>query len=178
VKVSEVGFAIIRTTFADELTERIADFLRGIGIRVTPADLGDGTFLPGIRVHDGGLLVDASRLRYPGDLLHEAGHLAVLPRSARRAFGDPTASTADMREIETQAIAWSYASALEVGVDPALVFHAGGYRGRSAGLLMNFALGVYLGVDGLQAAGMAVRPRDAERLGVPPYPHMVKWVRD
>jgi hypothetical protein len=83
-----------------------------------------------------------------------------------------------MREIEIQAIAWSYAAALELGLDPALVFHDGGYHGRSASLLMNFALGVYVGVDGLKASGMAAAPLDAERLGVPPYPHMIKWLRD
>jgi hypothetical protein len=29
------------------------------------------------------------------------------------------------------AIAWSYAAALQIGLDPGIVFHAAGYRGSS-----------------------------------------------
>jgi hypothetical protein len=139
---------------------------------------GDG-FLPGILVREGGLVVDVDRLRYPGDLLHEAGHLAVLAPSRRRAFGDPGGTGGlDMREVEIQAIAWSYAAAIHLQLDPALVFHAGGYHGHAAGLLRNFALGVHIGVSHLQDAGMAVTVKEAERLGALPYPHMIRWLRE
>jgi hypothetical protein len=81
--------------FANPLTERLADFVRGIGIDVRPAQLPGPTFLPGIDVRDGILLIEEQRLAYPGDVLHEAGHLAVTdpaertrrnyrPRMARR----------------------------------------------------------------------------------------------
>jgi hypothetical protein len=97
----------------------------------------------------------------------------------RSAFGDLTAApTASPRPIEVEAIAWSYAAALELGLDPAIVFHDGGYQGRSASLLMTFGLGVYPGIEGLQAAGMTATPQLAERLGIPPYPRMIKWLCD
>jgi hypothetical protein len=166
-------------TSGGELTDTIIDFVVGVGIRVSRTELDGDTFLPGIRVRAGGLDVDSPRLVYPGDILHEAGHLAVLPEPARSRFGDPGGeSPTDMRRIELQAIAWSYAAALELGIDPAVVFHAGGYHGRSASLLGNFTLGVYVGLDDLARAGMVAPPREAARLGVAPYPHMLKWLND
>ena len=39
--------------------------------------------LPGITVDDGALVLDRDKLMYPGDLLHEAGHLAVMPSAER-----------------------------------------------------------------------------------------------
>ena len=65
--------------FEGELTRRIAGFLNGVGIGVLARRTGGGCFLPGILVEGGRLLVDEAELRYPGDLLHEAGHLAVAP---------------------------------------------------------------------------------------------------
>ena len=76
--------------FADPLTARIAEFLDGIGIAVDAAELPGDSFLPGIALESGGLLVDGTRLDYPGDLLHEAGHLAAAPAWA--GFGWRTCS--------------------------------------------------------------------------------------
>ncbi len=165
--------------FADETTNRIAAFLRDIGIPVEPGDLaGEESFLPGIAVVRGGLRVDESKLTWPGDLLHEAAHIAVAPAEARpRMTGDVAVPGIDMDLLEKAAIPWSYAAALAIGIDPALVFHGGGYRGKSEGLLRTFGFGVYPGVAILEDAGMAVGPARAEALGVPPFPHMLRWVR-
>ena len=90
-------------TFTDALTERLAGFVRGIGIDVRAADLPDGTFLPGLDIRDGAILVDESKLAYPGDLLHEAGHLAVTDPAERNAPAlTPTAGD------EMATLAWSY----------------------------------------------------------------------
>lgn len=82
-----------------------------------------------------------------------------------------------MRGLEIQAIAWSYAAALHLGLDPAVVFHEDGYRGHARGLLQGFSLGVYIGVGDLQEAGMTAMPGDAERLGMAAYPQISRWVR-
>ncbi len=188
--------AIIASVFDDPLTDTIASFLIGIGLEVVVAELPGDTFLPGIRLCEGRVEVDPGRLRFPGDLLHEAGHLAVLPPDQRRTFGDeddgPEAVSTDdgdddnaeapvpgpnMGQLEIGAIAWSYAAALRLRLDPAVVFHDGGYRGRARGLLQNFSLGVYIGVADLQEAGLTAMPRDAERLGMAPYPQMSRWLR-
>ena len=44
------------------------------------------------------------------------------------------------------AIAWSYAAAVHLGLDPAVVFHEAGYRGGSGSLIENFAQERYIGV--------------------------------
>jgi hypothetical protein len=162
------------------VTARVTAFLGEIGIPVTPAELApDAGFLPGIRLEAGGLLVDEARLEYPGDLLHEAGHIAAAPPEAReRMSGSIAVPGADMAALEVAAVAWSYAAALSIGIDPAEVFHAGGYRGRSAGLLATFGAGVYPGAHLLEEAGMTATGPRAEALGVRPYPHMLRWVRE
>ena len=71
--------------FADPLTERLTAFVRGIGIDVRAATLPDKTFLPGLDIRHGAILVDEARLTYPGDILHEAGHLAVADPAERNA---------------------------------------------------------------------------------------------
>ncbi len=164
---------------ADTPGEQIVRFLTHIGLDVTTAQLGDDTFLPGILIERGRMLIDPRRLRYPGDLLHEAGHLAVLVPAVRASFGDGAADAdVDMAKLEVLAIAWSYAAALHLELDPAVVLHDDGYRGHAGALLRNFALGVYFGIEGLEAAGMAVGPRRAAELGVAPYPHMLRWLRE
>ena len=161
------------------MTNRIADFLIRIGIEVTPTELHGETFLPGIQVAQGRLLVDEAKLTYPGDLLHEAGHLAVAPSALRQDLnGEVAVSGLNMDAMEVQAMAWSYAATLHLGIDPSVVFHEGGYRGKSAGLVFMFNVGVYPGASGLQEAGMTVAGEAARRLNVPAYPHMLKWLRD
>jgi hypothetical protein len=164
---------------ADPPGEQIVRFLARIGIGVATAELGDDTFLPGILIERGRMLVDPRRLRYPGDLLHEAGHLAVLAPAVRASFGDGTAGPQiDMAKLEVMAIAWSYAAALELDLDPAVVLHDDGYRGQAEALRRTFALGVYFGIDDLEAAGMTLGLRRAAQLGVAPYPHMLRWLRE
>jgi len=75
------------------------------------------------------------------------------------------------------AIAWSYAAALYSGVDPRVVFHSGGYGGGQA-ILENFIQGRNFGVPLLEWFGLTVDIKNAALLVVPPYPHMVKWLRD
>ena len=110
------------------MTERIVAFLREIGIPVRTAEVPDDTFLPGIEVERGGLLYDEARLTWPGDLLHEAGHIAVAPPAVRELLGGAMEEPpgVDMAQLEWGAIAWSYAAAPDIGIDPAEVFHGGG----------------------------------------------------
>jgi hypothetical protein len=158
--------------FADPLTERLADFVRGIGIDVRAARLTEPTFLPGIDVKDGVILVDAERLAYPGDLLHEAGHLAVTDPAERNA---PKLSPSDGDEMA--AIAWSYAAVKHLDLDPAIVFHPHGYRGGSQAYIENFSAGRTFGQPLLQHYGMTFEARHAAENGVAPFPHMLRWLR-
>jgi hypothetical protein len=109
--------------FADPLTERLVAFVRGIGIEVRAAALPEKTFLPGLDIRHGAILIDAERLTYPGDILHEAGHLAVTDPAERSA---PTLSPSAGDEMTS--IAWSYAALRHLELDPAVIFHDDGYR--------------------------------------------------
>lgn len=159
--------------FKNELVRKLVDFLNRIGIETIPHPLEGETFLPGIEVNEGRLLVDEAKLLYPGDLLHEAGHLAVMPRSMRPHLNGKLLETGENMEfVEVAAMAWSYAACIHLGIDPVVVFHPAGYKGKSQALLLSFSLGVYPGANHLQASGLASAGPDK------PYPHMLKWVAD
>jgi hypothetical protein len=155
--------------------EKIVAFLAEIGIEVIWTELRQQTFLPGITAERGAILIDQSKLLYPGDLLHEAGHLAViLPEKRKLAQGNMGKD----RGEEMMAIAWSYAALVHLGLEPSLVFHEGGYRGWSKALIENFTEGRYVGVPLLQWIGLTADDKRAKEMGVEPYPHMIKWLLD
>lgn len=152
--------------------EPIVAFLREIGLAVHERPLPSGTFVPGILIENGGLVFDRAQLAYPGDLLHEAGHIAVTPPSQRAALnGDLGSTQAD--EIAAQA--WSYAAARHLGIDPAIVFHTAGYRGSSEALLVAFAGPGAPGAPLLEWFGMTRMTDNGS--GVPVFPRMSGWLR-
>ena len=157
--------------FANPLTDTLAAFVRSVGIDVRAAQLAKPTFLPGLDIDGGVLLIDEERLTYPGDILHEAGHIAVADPATRA-----TAPVSSDPGEEMAASAWSYAAARRLGIDPALVFHAG-FKGGGANMVENFDAGRYVGVPMLHFFGMSVEPRQAAAACLEPYPHMLRWVR-
>jgi len=161
--------------YADPLISRMAGFLASIGLETAPAVLSEAGFLDGLTISHGVLLVDEEHLAYPGDLLHEAGHLAVVPAQKRKLLHGNVGS--DPGE-EMAAIAWSYAAALYLGIDPAVVFHPSGYSGGSQAILQNFSQGRYFGVPMLEWLGLTADKKTAALLQVSRYPHMLKWLRD
>lgn len=64
--------------FSNPLAQTIVAFLEEIGIPVRRVAIEENTFLPGVMISQGTLLVDEEKLLYPGDLLHEGGHIAVM----------------------------------------------------------------------------------------------------
>ena len=164
-------------TFSNPLVDTMAAFLVEIGLAVRAGTVTGETALPGIDIENGVLVVDEAKLLYPGDLLHEAGHLAIALPQQRVAFHhDVGHHPGD----EMAAIAWSYAAALHLKIDPAIVFHDDGY-GEDEGdqrnnLAENFATGHYVGVPMLAWYGMAQEPHRAKD-GEPAYPHMQRWLR-
>jgi hypothetical protein len=153
----------------------MAGFLAGIGLETAPVVFPEPGFLDGLMISHGVLFIDEARLAYPGDLLHEAGHLAVVPGERRKLLNGEIGS--DPGE-EMAAIAWSYAAALYLGIDPAVVFHSSGYSGGSQTILQNFSQERYFGVPMLEWLGLTADKKPAALLQVPPYPYMLKWLRD
>ena len=111
-------------------------------------------------------------MMHPGDILHEAGHLAVADPAERHA---PVLSPDGGDELTS--IAWSYAALRYLELDPTIVFHDDGYKDGAASIIENFTAGRYFGVPMLQFYGMAVEPRRAVAVGAEPYPHMLRWSR-
>ncbi len=166
-------------TFRNTLTSRMVAFIRATGIEVLATPLQEATFIPGIYISEGQLLVDEEKLLYPSDLLHEAGHIALIPAHLRKyATGDVgnIAEIGDAYEVES--IAWSWAATLALGIEPEILFHEHGYKGRSRQLLFTYRMGVYLGLKRLEDYDMAYTPPKAAALSVSPFPSMQKWLRD
>jgi hypothetical protein len=160
------------------LTETIIDFVESVGIKVLKMPITDDTFLPGLQLKDGALIIDSEKLLYPGDILHEAGHLATMPPDIRKTMNDNLPATPENQGGEMMALAWSYAAAKYLDIDPHVVFHAEGYKGGSENLIENFSEGRYIGVPLLQWAGMAYDDKKAKEYSKPAYPHMINWLRE
>ena len=144
--------------------ERIVEFLTTIGLEVRFEAIEAPTILPGLTVDHGVLVVDEAHLAHVGDLLHEAGHLAVVPPA------DRSAMTVDMGSdggMEMGALAWSYAAARHLDLHPEVVFHDEGYRGDARNLIENFDEGRYVGVPILVWRGMTTTEA---------FPSMATWL--
>lgn len=154
-----------------DVVKRILAFLREIGLDVHLGAVPSTSFLSGIQVVRNGLRVDVEKLAYPGDLLHEAGHLALMTAEQRGAEFPRTTEAAQ----EIGALAWSFAAALHIGIAPEIVFHDHGYRGQAASLLQTFREGKLMGQPLLGWLGLTT----PDLPGSPSmYPKMLRWVRD
>lgn len=147
------------------MTDAIVAFLRGIGIGVVFEEIDGATFLPGISIRKGVLLVDQEELLYPGDLLHEAGHLAVMTPEQRASCNGEAGNDGG---FEMAAIAWSYAAARAAGVPAEVLFHEAGYKGGASALRENFEAGRGVGVPMLEWLGLSAKGA---------YPVLSRWLR-
>ncbi|WP_454884267.1 hypothetical protein [Sphingomonas oryzagri] len=130
------------------------------------------------------------------ELLHEAGHLAVLPSMFRNeASGDlhdvsqlmsdwidghlaavhpdDPRIRAILQSGECEAVAWSYAAALAIGIDTRIPFYRG-FDDEGLALHDQVASGYYFGVHGLAAGGMTDLPRPHL---TSPFPRMKRWLQ-
>lgn len=76
---------------------------------------------------------------------------------------------------EMMAIAWSYGACRHLGLDPTVIFHAGGYWGGSDNILSSFSSPSPIGVPMLQYVGLTYYGDRAAERGVPPFPAMQQW---
>ncbi len=157
---------------------KIQQFLAQIGIVLHERDLPDTTFLPGLQLGPGCVYVDYAKLAWPGDLLHEAGHLAVTPPEHRHQVGTPLQPASwppDGEELAT--LLWSYAAARHIGIALTTVFHPHGYKNDADWLIERFEAGDHIGLPYLEWIGLTFGPKRAKEAGVPPFPHMLAWLR-
>ncbi len=159
----------------NEQIDRIVAFLNSVGLPVTEKSLPSDTFLPGIRLENGGLAIDRGALLYPGDMLHEAGHLAVMAPSERKAA---YADAGEDGGAEMASQAWSYAAAVACGIPADILFHEQGYKGDAPALREHFTTDGTLGVPLLVWYGMTSTSEMGFTADGPEYPAMRLWLRE
>jgi hypothetical protein len=186
-------------------TDRIVAFIQDLGIPIRDGDVPADAFLPGVRIEGGGLVIDRAALFTPGDLLHEAGHLAVVPARYRHRIGaDVDAGVAEVRAQakasgdadpvldgleglggELQAIAWSYAACCHLELPLEIVFRPGAYGTDKNGgahpmmIAQQIELGFFPGLHRLIQAGMTAQPQSLLHPDAPPggFPAMRLWLQ-
>ncbi|MDG5492069.1 hypothetical protein [Psychroserpens sp. SPM9] len=155
---------------SDETTlNQIIQFLNSIQIRVIPTQLNETTFLPGLQLKGQSILIDKDRLKYPGDLLHEAGHIAVTEASLRPLIGTPEMDNnwPNLGD-EIVAILWSYAALRHLDLEPKVVFHPQGYKNASNWFIEQFTNETYMGLPLLSWMGLC---------NTEDFPVMKRWLR-
>lgn len=158
--------------------EKVLLFLNEIGIDVIEKELDD-TFLPGLSLGPNCLYVDYDKLLYPGDILHEAGHLAVATSDERKIAGTSEMSPEwPTQSQEIVAILWSFAAANHLQLPLDFVFHPNGYKGASDWFISNFTDKTYIGLPFLEWIGLTLSKDNAIKEGKEAFPVMQKWLRD
>ena len=95
-------------TITHALVVSIFKFMADCGLVILEGNIEE-SFPPDVLIDHGTLRIDYGKLLYPGDILHEAGHLAVMsPESRNRAHVNIGTNGGE----EMAALAWSYAASL------------------------------------------------------------------
>jgi len=165
----------MKTQTDEVVLSTILTFLDEIGMVVKEQELDDTTLLPGLDISKNTILMDRSRMKYPGDLLHEAGHLAVTVEEDRSKIGTPEMPPEwplDGDEIAT--ILWSLAAAEYLGLPFELIVHKHGYKNESDWIVQEYRNGNYIGLPLLEWMGMCVSEASDD---AKPFPAMLKWLR-
>lgn len=178
---------------------KVLSFLDEIDLPYTFIEDGsESGFLPSIKVVDGGLHIYGSV--FPGDILHEAGHLCTIPLYFR------SQANGDLREVfqalsafiesnaaglmqypedplvrgalqcsDPEATAWQYAAAQYIGLPDTWVFPPDSYSPEGPeSILLSLRTNTYIGINGLQAAGWTSIRKNPVR-ALPVYPEFAFW---
>jgi len=157
----------------DLILEKIFHFFNEVPIRYNFTEIQTETFLPGIQIKNGILQIDLEKLKHPGDLLHEAGHIAVSLSAERESLNDNIIENNNEKAGEEMAVLlWSFAAARKIGLPTAIVFHEDGYKGEAKWLAEQFESENYIGLPLLQWMGMT----DVD--GGHAFPKMKAWLRE
>lgn len=170
-------------------------FLQHIGLDVRIEEGARG-FIDGVRIDKGRLFVDP---KCPvSGLLHEAGHLAIVPAQfrphlsgdLREAFlrmfeeldrqgldPDHPLSRAVVQASDPEATAWAWAAGEHLGIPPQRRILDAEYEGT--GNIVRFQLQrcAYLGIHGLSHAGFCATRALLAKPEKPAYPKLAFWTQ-
>ncbi len=164
-------------------------FIQAVGIPVRIVDRAFG-FADKVKIENGCLLTE--RDAAVSTLLHEAGHLAVLPGQFRDiADGDLSNLTEVLDRVvcqeppdspltrailqagDAEATAWAWAAGKHLGLPESSIISDAEYEGDAAGVRHALTANAWLGINGLAHAGMTT-PRHCDG---PKFPSLVRWVQ-
>ncbi|WP_020408652.1 hypothetical protein [Hahella ganghwensis] len=155
-----------------DTASQITGFLNSVGINTRFSQLEIPTFLPGLYIEQGKLVIDVDRLTYPGDMLHEAGHIAVTPPDKRPLLTGDVHRCGHGPAEEMAAIAWSWAALKNMALPADILFHPEGYKGGSQNYIEAFESHNYFGYPMLVYWGLTNNPDESDG-----FPKMLQWVR-
>jgi len=184
-------------TTTDPALPLVVRFLNQIGIDAS-IESGACGFLEKVRIANGGLKIDPQCSA--SNVLHEAGHLAVLPAKIRASAngdldgledllaGDITsANDPDALEVraaincsDPEATAWAWAAGVHLGLSPDAIIRDEEYGGDGASIRLALEHRMYAGIHGLSHGGLCVvRPGPLEQIrGLPAYPKLARWLQE
>lgn len=170
------------------------EFLQSIGLpaRLVPGAQG---FIDLIRIKQGTLEIDPA---CPvSNLLHEAGHLAVVPQRFRSLMDgnlddsfammfeqlqsldlppDDPLTIACLQSSECEATAWAWAVGEHLGIPPKARILDDEYSGDGATVRLQLMGCAYFGINGLAHAGFCVT-RARPGVSLPAYPKLAYWLQ-
>src|SRR5689334_14396114 len=95
----------------DELIDLISRFVRSKGIETSEQKIEGNSFFRGISIDKGVLIIEREKVVHPGDLLHEAGHIAVVSPEERKKLSDNVAEDRPGKEGEEMSVMlWTWAA--------------------------------------------------------------------
>ncbi|MCU0324306.1 MAG: hypothetical protein MUF45_03505 [Spirosomaceae bacterium] len=163
---------------SDEISlNKILSFLDRIGVLYKFTNIEKECFLAGLFIDKGTLLIDKDKLKHVGDVMHEAGHIALMSPEERQTVSGSLDGILYPEAVEMMTLAWSYAACLEIELDPYVVFHKDGYKGDSESIVSNFQQGSIIGLPMLQWLGLTNDRIDPTQNKTVVYPKMITWIR-
>lgn len=174
---------------------RVVEALNEIGLTAY-MEPGAKGFIDGVRIQDGVLYVDP-HARVSG-LLHEAGHLATMPRRFRHyVSGDLSKAQRRMFEelrdeppetplyraaiqcSDCEATAWAFAFGTHLGLSPETIIRDDEYDGEGEATRLSVVMRGYLGINGMAAAGFCTSSvMMSKQTGRPLYPKLAFWTQE
>jgi hypothetical protein len=173
--------------------DTVVRFLQEIGLEVVRCSEARG-FLKHIKIDRGVLYIDAHATA--PNLLHEAGHLAVIPATHRPSVGanleaalakmlasldwsDPESPECRVAMYcgESEATAWAWAAGVHLGLAPKDIIADEDYDNTGDQMRLALAHDAYLGINGLCHAGFCGQGALGRRRGQPIYPKLAFWLQ-
>lgn len=171
--------------------EIVINFLNSIGIKCHIVENVKNSFLKAILIKDGELYL--TKKCNISDILHEAGHLAILPPLYRKqANGDLKVLLKKMyKEIDTtlpenekymycednEATAWAFSCGTYLKLPHSQIILKKQYQNTGKDVLFGLRHNSHFGIHGLARAGWCSVKKIHTTVDKPLYPNLNKWLQ-